>query len=121
MSTPTRKDEVQGEGDRAAGRRYDKAAREFAESGKVEPVAHDAAPADAEEAAELRRAENDGKSRSRGEGSFVGKREASGARRRTGAGTAARVNAPRSTGPTPAAERASTSGCAPRRGLHRWW
>jgi hypothetical protein len=77
MSTPTRKDEVQGEGDYAAGRRYDKAAREFAESGKVEPAAHDAVPADAEEAAELERAENDGKSRSKGEGSLVSERKAS--------------------------------------------
>ena len=36
--------QVQGEGDYEAGRRYDKAAREFAESGKVEPAARDAAP-----------------------------------------------------------------------------
>ena len=71
MSTPSPKDPaqdqgVQGEGDYAAGRRYDKAAREFAESGKVEPAAHDAAPTSAEEAAELERAENEGKSRLEG-------------------------------------------------------
>ena len=47
MTQPPPKDEVQGEGDYAAGRRYDKASREFAESGKVEPAAHEAAPHDA--------------------------------------------------------------------------
>jgi hypothetical protein len=66
-STTPKKDEVQGEGDYAAARRYDKAAREFAESGKVEPAAHDAAPADAKEAAELERAEQAGKSHAKGE------------------------------------------------------
>jgi hypothetical protein len=44
MSTTPSKDQVQGEGDYEAGRRYDKASREFAESGRVEPAAHDAAP-----------------------------------------------------------------------------
>ena len=50
MATTPNKDEVQGEGDYDAGRRYDKASREFAESGKVEPAARDAAPDDAREA-----------------------------------------------------------------------
>jgi hypothetical protein len=67
MSTLSRKDEVQGEGDYDAARRYDKAAREFAESGKVEPAAHDAAPGDAKEAEELERAEEAGKSHAKGE------------------------------------------------------
>ncbi len=68
-TTPTtpNKDEVQGEGDYAAGRRYDKASREFAESGKVEPAAREAAPGDAGEAEELERAEEEGKSHSKGE------------------------------------------------------
>ena len=44
MATTPNKDQVQGEGDYDAGRRYDKASREFAESGKVEPAARDAAP-----------------------------------------------------------------------------
>jgi len=84
MSTPTPKEQaqgegVQGEGDYAAGRRYDKAAREFAESGKVEPAAHDAAPTSDEEAAELERAENEGKSHSKGEGPLVSKQRKSGA------------------------------------------
>jgi hypothetical protein len=59
--------EVQGEGDYDAGRRYDKATREFAESGRVEPAARDAAPADAREAEELERAEQAGRSHSKGE------------------------------------------------------
>jgi hypothetical protein len=44
MATTPSKDQVQGEGDYDAGRRYDKASREFAESGKVEPAARDARP-----------------------------------------------------------------------------
>ena len=71
--TPTR-DEVQGEGDYEAGRRYDKASREFAHSGRVEPAARDAAPEDTREAAELERAEQQGKSHSKGEGALVSKR-----------------------------------------------
>jgi hypothetical protein len=60
-------DAVQGEGDYAAGRRYDKAAREFAESGKVEPAAHEAAPDSAAEAGDMERAEEIGRSHSKGE------------------------------------------------------
>ncbi len=41
MATTPDKDQVQGEGDYDAGRRYDRASREFAESGKVEPAARD--------------------------------------------------------------------------------
>ncbi len=76
---PAQSDGVQGEGDYAAGRRYDQAAREFAESGKVEPAAHDAAPTSDEEAAELERAENEGKSHSKGEGPLVSNQRKSGA------------------------------------------
>ena len=76
MTEPT--DKIQGEGDYEAGRRYDKAAKEFAESGKVEPAAHDAAPLDAKEAEEMKKAEDIGKSHSKGEGSLVtDKRKAS--------------------------------------------
>ncbi len=60
-------DTVQGEGDYDAARRYDKAAHEFAESGKVEEAARDAKPTSAEEADDLRRAERAGKSHSKGE------------------------------------------------------
>ena len=61
-------DPVQGEGDYAAGRRYDKAAREFTESGKVDPAARDAAPGSTEEAEQMQQAEETGKSHSKGEG-----------------------------------------------------
>lgn len=55
-------DEVQGEGDYKAGRRYDKAAREFAESGKVDGAARQAAPDSAPQAADLDQAERKGAS-----------------------------------------------------------
>jgi len=66
--------QVQGEGDYEAGRRYDKAAREFAESGKVEPAARDAAPDSAEEAEQMQQAEEAGKSHSKGEGPLVSRK-----------------------------------------------
>ncbi len=65
---------VQGEGDYDAARRYDKAAREFTESGKVEPAARDAAPGSAGEAKDLERAEAEGKSHSKGEGPLDSKK-----------------------------------------------
>jgi hypothetical protein len=71
MATTPNKDEVQGEGDYEAGRRYDKASREFAESGKVEPAARDAAPGDAREAEDMERAEEEGKSHAKGEDPLV--------------------------------------------------
>jgi hypothetical protein len=74
MSTPTGKDKVQGEGDYDAARRYDKASREFAQSGNVEPAARDAAPHSASEAKDLERAEAEGKSHSKGEGPLVSKK-----------------------------------------------
>lgn len=58
---------VQGEGDYDAARRYDKSAREFAQSGRVGPAAGKAAPEDEQEANELKRAEEVGKSRAKGE------------------------------------------------------
>ena len=74
MSTTPSKDQVQGEGDYEAGRRYDKASREFAESGRVEPAAHDAAPESEQEAEQLERAEQEGKSHSKGEGPLVSRK-----------------------------------------------
>lgn len=58
---------IQGEGDYDAARRYDKSVRDFAESRKVGPAAQDAEPRDAREAEELKRAEEVGKSRAKGE------------------------------------------------------
>jgi hypothetical protein len=70
-SKTPKQDQVQGEGDYEAGRRYDKAAREFARSGKVEPAARDAAPDSAAEAEQMQQAEDIGKSHSKGEGKLV--------------------------------------------------
>jgi hypothetical protein len=78
MATTTNKDSVQGEGDYEAGRRYDKASRDFAESGKVEPAARDAAPDNAREAEELERAEEEGKSHAKGEDPLLNPRGKSG-------------------------------------------
>ena len=66
QSTDDNKD-LQGEGNYDATRRYDKAAHEFVEAGKVEEAARAARPASPEEAAELIRAERTAKSRSKGE------------------------------------------------------
>jgi hypothetical protein len=60
-------DKIQGEGDYEAARRYDKSARDFAQSGKVKPAADQAAPRSEREADELERAEEIGKSRAKGE------------------------------------------------------
>ena len=79
MATTPSKDKVQGEGDYDAGRRYDKASRDFAESGKVEPAARDAAPEDAREAAELEQAEQKGKSHAKGEDPLLNQRAKPGA------------------------------------------
>jgi hypothetical protein len=70
MASTPKNDAVQGEGDYVAARRYDKAAREFAESGKVEPAAREAAPDSPQQAEELKRAEEIGKSHSKGEGAL---------------------------------------------------
>ena len=66
--------QIQGEGDYEAGRRYDKAAHEFAQSGKVERAAQDAAPGSDEEAEKMQQAEQAGKSHSKGEGPLVSKK-----------------------------------------------
>lgn len=67
-STPkTSSGKVQGEGDYEAARRYDKSARDFAQSGKVDGAARRAKPSGPEEAEALKRAEEAGKSRSKGE------------------------------------------------------
>lgn len=59
--------QVQGEGDYEAARRYDKSAQDFAQSGKVAEAVRKAPPQDPQEAADLKRAEEIGKSRSKGE------------------------------------------------------
>lgn len=67
LNQQDRDHQVQGEGDYDAARRYDKSAREFAESGKVEDAARDARPTSPDEADALRRAEDEGKSHAKGE------------------------------------------------------
>ncbi|HEY9238007.1 MAG TPA: hypothetical protein VIP10_04125 [Burkholderiaceae bacterium] len=67
MTRPTPDKELQGEGNYDATRRYDKAAREFVESGRVDDAAAAAEPTSTEEAQEMERAEEIGKSRSKGE------------------------------------------------------
>jgi hypothetical protein len=74
MSSTPKQDQVQGEGDYDAARRYDKATKDFAKSGKVDRAAHDAAPASPQQADEMRKAEDIGKSHSKGEGSLDSKR-----------------------------------------------
>jgi hypothetical protein len=53
--------QVQGEGNYTAAREYNEATRTFVESGKVEDAAENAAPADAAQAEELRKAEAEGR------------------------------------------------------------
>ena len=60
-------DKVQGEGDYEAARNFDDAEREFVEAGKVQQAARDAAPKNQAEADEMARAEQAGKSHSKGE------------------------------------------------------
>lgn len=55
--------EQYGEGNYTASRHYNDSTKQFAESGKVEQAARDAAPRDQDEARELREAEAQGKSR----------------------------------------------------------
>lgn len=59
--------DLQGEGNYDATRRYDKAARDFVQSGKVDEAAREAQPDTPEQAESLKRAEEIGKSHSRGE------------------------------------------------------
>jgi hypothetical protein len=60
--------DIQGEGNYEATRRYDKAATAFAQStGKVKEAARNARPVDQADADEMRQAEQEGKSHSKGE------------------------------------------------------
>lgn len=60
--------ENEGEGNKTAAQAYNRDQKKFAESGKVEPAARDAAQAlDTDEAKELKEAERIGKRHSHGE------------------------------------------------------
>ena len=58
---------VQGEGDYKAGRRYNKATREFVEENDVAQAARDAEPQSAREEQQLERAEQAGRQRAKDE------------------------------------------------------
>jgi hypothetical protein len=58
--------DLQGEGNYDATRRYDKSASDFAKSGKVDKAARDAAPKTDAEEADMKRAEEVGKSHAKG-------------------------------------------------------
>ena len=58
---------VQGEGDYQAAKTYNDAAKKFAQSGKVEQAARDAEPHDADEAADMKRAEEAGLAKAKDE------------------------------------------------------
>jgi hypothetical protein len=64
-------DGVQGEGDYEAARRYDRDQREFVQSGRVDQAARDARPQKPGEADEMARAEDEGRSHSKGEDPLV--------------------------------------------------
>lgn len=59
--------DIQGEGNYEATRRYDKAATDFAQSGKVDEAARGARPTSESEAKEMLEAEEEGKSHAKGE------------------------------------------------------
>jgi hypothetical protein len=67
MSERKTGDQVQGEGDYEATRRYRKRTEKFLENNDVEKAAIRAAPDDAAEAQEMESAEQEGKSRAKGE------------------------------------------------------
>ena len=56
-SAMSRKDNVHGEGNYEATRKYNEATKKFVASGKVDQAARDAAPRDAGEATEMKQAE----------------------------------------------------------------
>ncbi len=67
MTQPSDDKAMQGEGNYDAGRRYDKAAREFVQSGQVEAAARAARPISPEEADALLAAERAGQSHAKGD------------------------------------------------------
>lgn len=60
------KSSVQGEGDYRSAEKYNQKAHDFAESGKVEQAAKEAAPRNAAEKTEMERAEAEGRSHAKG-------------------------------------------------------
>ncbi len=58
---------VQGEGDYESNRRYTESAKDFVESGKVDEAVRRAKPQSQQEAAEMRKAEQEGASHAKGD------------------------------------------------------
>lgn len=57
---------VQGEGDFASAKKYNEQARAYAQSGKVEQAAREAAPRNAQEEEAMRKAEAEGRAHAKG-------------------------------------------------------
>lgn len=57
---------VQGEGDYASAKKYNEQARAYAESGKAEQAAREAAPRNAQEKEAMRKAEAEGRAHAKG-------------------------------------------------------
>ncbi|MGK2951862.1 MAG: hypothetical protein ACSLEZ_05695 [Thiobacillus sp.] len=57
---------VEGEGDFASAKKYNEQARAYAQSGKVEQAARDAAPRNAQEEESMRKAEAEGRAHAKG-------------------------------------------------------
>jgi hypothetical protein len=65
MKSSSPKSRVQGEGDYASARKFNEQSRAFAQSGKVEQAAREAAPRTAQEKDAMRQAEDAGRARSK--------------------------------------------------------
>jgi hypothetical protein len=66
MKSSTSKSRVQGEGDYASAKKYNEHAQAFAQSGKVEQAAKEAAPRNVQEKDEMRQAEAAGRAHAKG-------------------------------------------------------
>lgn len=66
MKSSNAKSTVQGEGDYASARKYNEKTQAFAKSGKVEQAAQEAAPRNAQEQGDMRKAEAEGRSHAKG-------------------------------------------------------
>lgn len=67
MKSSSPKSRVQGEGDYASARKFNEQSRAFAQSGKVEQAAREAAPRTAQEKDAMRQAEDAGRARAKGQ------------------------------------------------------
>ena len=66
---------VYGEGNYAASKQYNDATREFAQSGRVDKAAKDAAPGSDAEALQMQAAENEGRRHAKGEDPALNRRK----------------------------------------------